>query len=95
MAELQIQATGRTFSLSDYQTLTPANQQALYSGGGSMDYNDWLLPFVLHILVTKTQANQKKPEILTDLAPSDFSVSYLAGRRWKSWASAFTAKAIT
>ena len=84
MAELQIQATGHTLSFSDYAALKPATKQALHVGGGSMDYNDWLLPFVLHILVTKTEANKKNPEILTNLAPSDFSVSYLAGRRWKS-----------
>jgi hypothetical protein len=84
MAELQIlNATGHTLSFSDYTALKPATQQALHVGGGS-DYNDWLLPFVLHILVAKTQANQKNPEILTRLARSNFSVGYLRGWRWKS-----------
>jgi hypothetical protein len=82
MAELQIlMATGHTLSFSDYTALKPATQQALFVGGGSMDSNDLLLPFVLHILVTKTEANQKDPEVLTDLATSDFSVSYLTGGR--------------
>ena len=79
MAELQIQATGHTLSWNDYKALKPASQEALYVGGGSMDYNDWQIPFVLQMIVTKTVGGQN-PEILTDLLASDFTVSLLSRR---------------
>ena len=80
MAELHLQAAGYKLAWNAYIALKPETQQALYVGGGSMDANDWLIPFVVRIKVTKTQSNQN-PETITTLAKSDFSASYVSGRR--------------
>lgn len=81
MAELLIQATGHTLSWNDYKALKPASQEALYVGGGSMDSNDWQIPFVLQTIITKVVGGQN-PEILTDLVADDFTVNLL-GRQPK------------
>jgi hypothetical protein len=81
VAELKVDASGHTLSWNDYKALEVKTQEALYVGGGSEDFNDWLIPFVLNVVVTKFQSGQN-PQILTDLIAGDFDV-HLLGRRPK------------
>lgn len=53
---------GHVLTFHEYLKLNSQTQKALYVGSGSMDDNDWLLPFFIGPFIVEKQPNQGSPQ---------------------------------